>query len=167
MSSIRYAQNVSETSMPAPPAFLVRKSPGEEQCVFAVQEHVLLSSKFEPKSSQIFTQLPSNITVSCETVMFGLQKRILYGQCPGYHRSRLFESHWVCTFLLGGVLLCLRFLSVSRVLVKSDNPGQEGCFVGGDLTRALADIAKPSRNRIRRDSGLHVKGRKNMHLHPS
>jgi hypothetical protein len=37
-------------------------------------------------------------------------------------------------------LLCLRVTTVNPVLVTSDNPGQEGCIFGGDLTKLLADI---------------------------
>jgi hypothetical protein len=42
-------------------------------------------------------------------------------------------------FPLGGMLLCLRTITVNPALVISDNTGQEGCIVGGDLTKLLAD----------------------------
>jgi hypothetical protein len=41
---------------------------------------------------------------------------------------------------LGGLLLCLRIIIVNPALVTSDNPGQEGCIIGGDLMKLLADI---------------------------
>jgi hypothetical protein len=46
-------------------------------------------------------------------------------------------------FPLGGMLLCLRAITVNPALVTSDNPGQEGCIVGGDLTKLLADVDTP------------------------
>jgi hypothetical protein len=39
-----------------------------------------------------------------------------------------------------GLLLRLKVITVNRALVTSDNTGQEGCIVGGDLTNLLADI---------------------------
>jgi hypothetical protein len=41
---------------------------------------------------------------------------------------------------LGGLLLCLRVETVNPALITSDNPGQEGCIIGGDLTKLLADL---------------------------
>jgi hypothetical protein len=41
---------------------------------------------------------------------------------------------------LGGLLLCLRVITVNPALITSDNPGQEGCIVGGDLTKLLSDV---------------------------
>jgi hypothetical protein len=43
-------------------------------------------------------------------------------------------------FSLRGLLLCLRAITINWALVTSDNPGQEGCLVGGDLMKLLADI---------------------------
>jgi hypothetical protein len=91
------------------------------------------------------------------------------------HLSRLFRSRWVCTFQLGGLLLCLRAITVSPALVTSDNPGQ-GCIIGGDLMKLLADVntlllliscQNPGRNRVRPDTWLQIKGCKNQHVHPA
>jgi hypothetical protein len=41
---------------------------------------------------------------------------------------------------LGGLLLCLRVITVNPALVPSDNPGQEGCIIGDDLTNLLTDV---------------------------
>jgi hypothetical protein len=41
------------------------------------------------------------------------------------------------TFPLGGLLLCLRVITVNPALVANDNIGQERCIVGGDQTRLL------------------------------
>jgi hypothetical protein len=38
------------------------------------------------------------------------------------------------TFPLGKLLLCLRVITVNPALVTSDNFGQEGCILLGDLT---------------------------------
>jgi hypothetical protein len=43
-------------------------------------------------------------------------------------------------FPLGGLMLCLRVITVSPALVTSDNTVQEGCIIGGDLTKLLADV---------------------------
>jgi hypothetical protein len=43
-------------------------------------------------------------------------------------------------FPLRGLLPCLRDITVTPALVTSDNPGEEGCIVGGDLTKLLADV---------------------------
>jgi hypothetical protein len=54
--------------------------------------------------------------------------------------SRLFRSPWGWTLPLGGLLLCLSVISANPTLVTSDNPGQVGCIVGGDLMKLLADV---------------------------
>jgi hypothetical protein len=41
-------------------------------------------------------------------------------------------------FPFGGLLLCLRVITMNPALVTSDNPGQD-CTIGGDLTKLLAD----------------------------
>jgi hypothetical protein len=80
-----------------------------------------------------------------------------------------FQSQWVWAFPLGGLLLCLRVITVSPALITSDNTGQEGCIVRGDLTEFLADVntlllliscQNPGRNHIRPDTRLQIKGRK-------
>jgi hypothetical protein len=43
-------------------------------------------------------------------------------------------------FPLGGVLLFLRVIIENPAHVTSDNPGQEGCIVRGDLTKLLAVV---------------------------
>jgi hypothetical protein len=43
------------------------------------------------------------------------------------------------TFPLGGLLLCLRVITINPALVASDIPGQERCVVGGNLTKLLID----------------------------
>jgi hypothetical protein len=40
------------------------------------------------------------------------------------------------------VLLSLGVITENPVLVTSDNPGQEGCIVGADLTKLLANFDK-------------------------
>jgi hypothetical protein len=39
-----------------------------------------------------------------------------------------------------GLLLCLSVSTVNPALVTRYNAGQEGCIVGGDLTKLLADV---------------------------
>jgi hypothetical protein len=45
----------------------------------------------------------------------------------------------VRTFPLGGLLICLRVLTVNPALITSDNSGHEGCNVRSDLIKLLAD----------------------------
>jgi hypothetical protein len=52
------------------------------------------------------------------------------------------------TFPLGGLLLYLKVITAIPALVNSDNPGQEGCIVGGDLTKLLADFEMKGRKAI-------------------
>jgi hypothetical protein len=59
---------------------------------------------------------------------------------------------------LGGLLFCLRVTIVIPALVTSDIPGQEGCTVA-------VPLSDPSRNRVRPDARLQIKGRKNAHIH--
>jgi hypothetical protein len=40
---------------------------------------------------------------------------------------------------LGGLLLCLGVTTVNAVLITSDNPGQEGYIIEGDLKKLSAD----------------------------
>jgi hypothetical protein len=35
-------------------------------------------------------------------------------------------------------VLCLRYITLNPALVTSDNPGQEGCVIRGDLTKLFA-----------------------------
>jgi hypothetical protein len=55
------------------------------------------------------------------------------------HLPHLSQSRWIGTFLLGGLLFCLRVITVNAALITSDNLGQGGCIVRGDLTKLLAD----------------------------
>jgi hypothetical protein len=48
----------------------------------------------------------------------------------------------IFTSPLGGLLFCLRAITVNPALVTSDNAGQEGCVVRGDLMMLLVDIYK-------------------------
>jgi hypothetical protein len=43
-------------------------------------------------------------------------------------------------FPLGGLLLCLRAITINPALITSDNPGQEGCIIGGYIMKLLADV---------------------------
>jgi hypothetical protein len=56
--------------------------------------------------------------------------------------SHLFLSDSVRALPMGGLLLCLSVITVNPALVTSDIPGQEGCTVGGDLMKLLADVDK-------------------------
>jgi hypothetical protein len=42
------------------------------------------------------------------------------------HLCRLFWSLRVLAFQMGGLVLCLRVITVNPALITSDNPGQEG-----------------------------------------
>jgi hypothetical protein len=41
---------------------------------------------------------------------------------------------------LGGLLLCLTVITVNPAFITSDNCGQEGCIVVGDLTQLPAVV---------------------------
>jgi hypothetical protein len=41
---------------------------------------------------------------------------------------------------LGGLLPCLGVIPINRALINSDNPGKEGCIVGGNLMKLLVDV---------------------------
>jgi hypothetical protein len=43
-------------------------------------------------------------------------------------------------FSIGRLLLCLRLITINPALATSDNPEQEGCIVGGELTKLLAEV---------------------------
>jgi hypothetical protein len=43
-------------------------------------------------------------------------------------------------FQLGRLLPCLRVITVNPALVISDDPGQKGCIIGGNLMKLLTDI---------------------------
>jgi hypothetical protein len=48
-------------------------------------------------------------------------------------------------FPLGGLLLCLKLITIKPALVNSDNPGQEGCIV-------TVHLLDPSQNHTRPDT---------------
>jgi hypothetical protein len=83
------------------------------------------------------------------------------------HLSHLFQSHWVWTFPLGGLLLCLRVITINSALITSENPGQEGCSV------TKCDAHLPFLCRIYckiASSQIHnskLKDVKNKHIHPA
>jgi hypothetical protein len=58
--------------------------------------------------------------------------------------SNLFRSPWVWAFPLGGLLLCLRIITVNPALVTGEYPGQEGCIVA---VRFVGSIAKSHQDR--------------------
>jgi hypothetical protein len=37
-------------------------------------------------------------------------------------------------------IVAVSVITINPALVISDNPGEEGCIVGGDLTKLLADV---------------------------
>jgi hypothetical protein len=43
-------------------------------------------------------------------------------------------------FPFGGLLLSLRHITLNPTLIASVNPGQEGCIIGGDLTKLLTTV---------------------------
>jgi len=43
-------------------------------------------------------------------------------------------------FSTGGFLLCLRIVTINPALITSDDPGQEGFIIGGELTKFSADV---------------------------
>jgi hypothetical protein len=48
--------------------------------------------------------------------------------------SMLHALDFALRFPSGGLLLCLKVMTVNPVLVTSNNAEQEGCIVRGDLT---------------------------------
>jgi hypothetical protein len=54
--------------------------------------------------------------------------------CPAFFGlGEFLLFHWEdCCFV--------SVITANSALVTSDNPGQEGCIVGGDLTKLLADV---------------------------
>jgi hypothetical protein len=57
-----------------------------------------------------------------------------------FHLYVLFWPWWRGVFQLGGLLLCLRVVTVNPALITSDDPGQEVFVIGGELTNFSADI---------------------------
>jgi hypothetical protein len=53
-------------------------------------------------------------------------------------KNPLHVKDFALLFPLGGLLLCLKVITVNSSVVTSDNPGHGGCIVGGDLTKLLA-----------------------------
>jgi hypothetical protein len=119
-------------------------------------------------------------TVKCHSSMwnwlFGLPERVLCEPSPWCQRKR-WACSWLCSspvlhfsvsvssdFPLGGLLLCLRVITVNPALITSDNLGQEGCIFRADLIKLLADLGmllfwSADRNHIRPDTRLQIKGR--------
>jgi hypothetical protein len=50
---------------------------------------------------------------------------------------------------LGGLLLCLRVITVNLGLITSDNPGQEVFIIGGDLMKLLLLISSQKLHQAR------------------
>jgi hypothetical protein len=58
------------------------------------------------------------------------------------HLSRLLRSRQICTFPLGGFLLCLRIITINLVLITGDNPGQEGSDICTELEAHLLFLCR-------------------------
>jgi hypothetical protein len=71
--------------------------------------------------------------------VFGLPKQILREQSLVVKENDEHAPDFALHLSLRGLLLCLRVITVNPALVTSDNPGQEGCIVEGDLTELLTD----------------------------
>jgi hypothetical protein len=77
----------------------------------------------------------------------------------------LHESHWrVWTFPLGRLLLSLRVITINPALITSDNSGQEGCIVRGNVMKFSLKLTcccfwSAVRNHIRPDTRLQIKRR--------
>ena len=83
---------------------------------------------------------------------FDLLGQILCAQSP-WRQRKWWSCCWHCFspvwpfltlitwgFPLGGLLLCLRVVTVNPALITSDDPGQESFIIGGDLTKFSADV---------------------------
>jgi hypothetical protein len=57
-------------------------------------------------------------------------------------------------FPLGGLLLCVRAITINPALITNDNHGQENYFVAQMWNTFVVPLSDPSRNRIRPDSRL-------------
>jgi hypothetical protein len=86
-------------------------------------------------------------------------------------RNLLFAMPNALHFTLGGLLLCLRVITVNPALVTSANPGQKVCIVD-DLLKLLADvdtllllISRQKSQQARYTTPN--KREKNQHMHPS
>jgi hypothetical protein len=68
-------------------------------------------------------------------LMFGLTGRILCEQ------SHWCQRKWACSWLsIGRIVALYQGYNCKSALVTSDNPGWEGCIIGGDLAKLLAGI---------------------------
>jgi hypothetical protein len=104
--------------------------------------------------------------------LFGLPGRILYEQSPCCQRK-----WWTCSWL------CSSLVSTFSVLVSLNVPFMAHAFFPGRLSnhchvlhRTFSEIctkfvavplSDPSRNRIRPDIWLQIKGHTNQHVHPA
>jgi hypothetical protein len=97
-------------------------------CVVAMQQPVLLLPKLTAKSSHAFAQSPLNVTAACEIDCLAYQDELFVNN-PLYveekdmhafhfalHLSNLFWSRWVWAFPLGGLLLCVRLITINPTL---------------------------------------------------
>jgi hypothetical protein len=112
----------------------------ERRCVIVMQQPFLLSPKFWVKSSNIFKQ--SLYIVRIVRGMYCLISQDEFFVNNSFDARDNYEHalDFAIYFLLGRLLVCLMVKTVNSTLVISHNHRQEGCIVGGDLTKLLADV---------------------------
>jgi hypothetical protein len=104
-----------------------------------MQLPVLLSPKFRAKFSNTFLQLPLNVTALCRIHCLTFQDKLFVNNPLDVKENDKHSLDFALHFPLGGLLLCLIVITIDLALITSDNPRHEGCILGGDLTKLLAD----------------------------
>ena len=120
--------------------------------VVMVKQPGLFSPKFGATSSHVFTQSPQNVAVELGFHRLAFWEKFFVHNLPGfkesYNRALDIAFHlsglswpWLRgAFPLGGLLLCLRVVTVNPVLISGDDPGQEGFIIEGELPKFSADV---------------------------
>jgi hypothetical protein len=120
-----------------------KKLPGEKGRVRLCCYNATASSFVAKLWGEVFVHVTIKHHDSMWNCLFGLPGWLLFNQplCGeddehfidfALHLSCLFRS-WLVVFPIWGLLLYLRVITINPAPVTSDNPGQEGCNVRGDL----------------------------------
>jgi len=115
-----------------------------------VKQPGLFSPKFGATFSHVSLHLPQNITVEAGIHILACWDNFFFhnpldvkesndqGSDIAFHLYGLFWSWRRGAFPLGGLLLCLRFVTINLALITIDDPGQ-GFIKGGEVTKFSAD----------------------------
>jgi hypothetical protein len=143
----------------------------ERKCKIVSCHDATISSFVIKVWGEVLTDVHT-VAIKCHSSMqnwlFGLPGWILCETFP-LMSKRMMSMLLTSLFILplGGLLLCFSVTTINQTIIISDNSGQEGCIVGGNMAKLVTDnesccFWSVLRTCSRPDKLLQIKGRKEL-----